>query len=128
MMAIRGKALSLRAPRIPRGDMAPYYAYRFAESLVRVLPRRTAYWLGDRAADTLLLAVPRKFDALRANLRHVLPEADEALVEQTVRRNLRNLTHSWVDVMEMSSRKANLPQRLDIEGLENHDIALKRGR
>jgi len=128
VMVAGGEAVAARsAPATRRDSMKPYYAYRVAESLVRVLPRRTAYWLGDRAADTLLLAVPRKFDALRANLRHVLPEADEALVEQTVRRNLRNLTHSWVDVMEMSSRKANLPQRLDIEGLENHDIALKRG-
>jgi|SRR5438132_3363883 len=128
MMAIRGKALSLRAPRIPRGDMAPYYAYRFAESLVRVLPRRTSYWLGDRAADALLLAVPGKFDALRGNLRHVIPDADDKTFEQTVQRNVRNLTHCWVDVMEMSSRKANLPSRLDIEGLDNFYGALKRGR
>jgi KDO2-lipid IV(A) lauroyltransferase len=45
-----------------------------------------------------------------------------------VQRNLRNLTHSWVDVMEMSSNKANLPSRLDIEGLEHYYGALKRGR
>jgi phosphatidylinositol dimannoside acyltransferase len=108
--------------------MAPYYAYRFAETLVSVLPRRTAYWLGDRAADALLLAVPHKFDALRSNLRHVLPDADEKTFNRTVQRNLRNLTHCWVDVMEMSSRKANLPSRLDIEGLDNFYAALKLGR
>ena len=128
-MATSSEALSAVADAPRRaGRMAPYYAYRFAESLVRVLPRRTSYWLGDRAADAMLLTVPRKFDTLRSNLRHVIPNADDRIFEQTVRRNLRNLTHCWVDVMEMSSRKVDIPSRLDIEGLENYYMALKRGR
>jgi KDO2-lipid IV(A) lauroyltransferase len=107
--------------------MLPYYAYRAAEALVGVLPRRSAYWLGDRAADALLLTVPHNLDALRDNLRHVLPDADDRTLRRTVRRNVRNLTHSWIDVMEMSSRKANLPSRLDIEHLEIYTDAVARG-
>jgi len=119
------------AARVPvaarRRGMLPYYAYRAAEALVSVLPRRSAYWLGDRAGDVLLLTVPRKLEPLRDNLHHVLPHADERTLRRTVRRNVRNLTHCWIDVMEMSSRKVNLPSRLDIEHLEIYTDALARG-
>jgi lauroyl/myristoyl acyltransferase len=111
-----------------RGGMMPYYAYRAAESLVRVLPRRTSYWLGDRAADALLLSVPHKFDALQDNLRHVLPDAQPRTMRRVVRRNLRNLTHCWIDVMEMSSRGDQFPSRLDIIDLHNFTDAVARGR
>lgn len=107
-----------------RESMLPYYAYRAAESLVSVLPRRAAYWLGDRVADTLLLVAPSRLDPLRDNLRHVLPAADDRTLRRTVRRNLRNLTHGWIDVMEMSSRKADLPTRIDIEGFEHFRNAM----
>jgi len=108
--------------------MAPYYAYRVAEGLVRVLPQRTSYWLGDRVADMLLLTVPRKLDPLRDNLRHVLPRADRRTLAHVVRCNLRNLTHCWVDVMSMSSRRTDLPSRIDIEGFENFGRAFEAGR
>lgn len=111
-----------------RDSMLPYYAYRGAEALVSVLPQRASYWLGDRVADALLLTVPSKMDALRDNLRHVLPSADERTMRRVVRRNLRNLTHSWVDVMAMSSRRTDLPSRIDIEGFENFGGPLKSGR
>jgi len=108
--------------------MLPYWGYRFGEGLVRMLPRSTCYWLGDRTADAMLFAAPHKFDALRENLTHVMPHADPRLVRRMVRRNLRNLTHSWVDVMEMSSRGSEFPSRLDIDGLHNFTDALARGK
>ena len=111
-----------------RGGMAPYYAYRVAEGLVRVLPRGASYWLGDRVTDALLAAVPRKFDSLRDNLRHVLPDAPSRTMRRVVRRNLRNLTHCWIDVMEMPSRGSEFPSRIDIEHLDNFTDALARGR
>ena len=54
--------------------MLPYYAYRGAEALVGALPQSVSYWLGDRAADALLATVPGRFDGLRDNLRHVIPD------------------------------------------------------
>ncbi|HKR98890.1 MAG TPA: hypothetical protein VJU79_05190 [Candidatus Dormibacteraeota bacterium] len=108
--------------------MLPYYAYRFGESLVRALPRRTCYWLGDRTADTLMLTVPRRFSDLEDNLRHVLPNATAKQMKRMVRNNLRNLTHSWIDVMEMSSRGHEWPSRIDITGLDNFIGPLNRGR
>jgi phosphatidylinositol dimannoside acyltransferase len=125
----RESAAAAPAPLLRRQrGMLPYYAYRTAETLVSVLPRRTAYWLGDRVADTLLAVAPHNLDPLRDNLRHVLPHASERTLRRTVRRNLRNLTHSWIDVMEMSARKANLPSRLDIEDFEIYHRAMMRGR
>lgn len=111
-----------------RGSMLPYYAYRAAEGLVRVLPHRASYWLGDRCADVLLLSVPRKFDPLQDNLRHVLPNASPRMMRRVVRRNVRNLTHGWIDIMEMSSRGHEFPARLDIIDLHNFTDARERGR
>jgi lauroyl/myristoyl acyltransferase len=110
-----------------REGMLPYYAYRSAESLVGILPQRVSYWLGDRAADVLVATVPHNFDGLRENLRHVIPNIGERRLKHLVRRNVRNLTHCWVDVMEMSSRRTNLPSRIDIETLEHFTDAIARG-
>jgi KDO2-lipid IV(A) lauroyltransferase len=110
-----------------REGMLPYYAYRSGESLVGILPQRVSYWLGDRAADVLVATVPHNFDGLRENLRHVIPNIGERRLKHLVRRNVRNLTHCWVDVMEMSSRRTNLPSRIDIETLEHFTDAIDRG-
>jgi len=127
-MQAREVALTGRAgQRVKRDSRMPYYAYRVAESLVGLLPQRTSYWLGDRAADALLATVPKRFDPLRENLRHVLPRISDRSMNRLVRRNLRNLTHCWVDVMEMSSRRTNLPSRIDIQDLDLFEAAVERG-
>jgi lauroyl/myristoyl acyltransferase len=110
-----------------REHMLPYYAYRGAEALVGALPHAVSYWLGDRAADALLATGPHRFDGLRDNLRHVLPGIRDRPLEHLVRRNLRNLTHCWVDVMAMSSRRTNLPSRVDIDSVEHIEAAIARG-
>jgi lauroyl/myristoyl acyltransferase len=79
--------------------MLPYHLYRAGSGLVRVLPRRASFVLADRVADLLLATAPRKFDPLRANLRHVLPDASPAQLKRVVRANVRQLSRSWVDVM-----------------------------
>ena len=79
--------------------MTPYHLYRVASTLVRVLPRRASFVLADRVADVLLATVPNKFDALRDNLRLVLPNAEDGELDRVVRRNVRHLSRSWVDVM-----------------------------
>lgn len=109
-----------------RQDMLPYYAYRGAEALVRVLPTPVSYWLGDRVADFFVTTMPGRLTPLRDNMAHVLPTASSRLLNRTVRRNLRNLTHSWVDVMSMSSNRTDLPARVDIENFDNYTVARKR--
>jgi KDO2-lipid IV(A) lauroyltransferase len=112
---------------VARDPMLPYYAYRGAEALVNALPQRVSYWLGDRAADALLATVPGRFDGLRDNLRHVIPTISERSMKHLIRRNVRNLTHCWVDVMEMSSRRTNLPSRIDMKDLYHFEDAIARG-
>jgi KDO2-lipid IV(A) lauroyltransferase len=91
------------------------------------VPRSLAYALGSRTADILLAVTPRKFDGLRDNLRHVLPEADDRTIRRVARRNLRNLSHSWINVMAMRSRAGRRRQRLRIDGEENVHAAVARG-
>ena len=95
------EGLPVRARR--RGTL-PYHAYRTGEAVVRLLPHRAAYALGTSLASGVLTLRPRRFAALRANLRRVLPDADERTLDRVLRANVRNLARSWVDVMEMGHR------------------------
>lgn len=107
--------------------MLPYYGYRAASGLVRVLPRRASLVLADRVADVLLAAVPAKFDPLRDNLRHVLPGIADRQLRRVVRRNLRGLTRSWVDVMAIPHDPSGTTGRLREVNLSHYTDALARG-
>jgi len=108
--------------------MLPYHLYRLASLLVRVLPRRVSFALADRVADVLLAAVPAKFDALRDNLRLVLPQAGVGELNRVVRRNLRNLSRSWVDVMAIPLDPSATTRRLREVDLHHYTDALARGQ
>ncbi len=90
--------------RARRRGMLPYHAFRAGETLVRVLPHRAAYTLGTSLATSVLALRPTRFAALRANLRRVLPDADERTLDRVLRANVRNIARSWIDVMEMGHR------------------------
>jgi phosphatidylinositol dimannoside acyltransferase len=108
--------------------MLPYYGYRLASGLVRVLPRRASMALADRVADVLLATVPNKFDPLRDNLRHVLPDVEDRQMHRVVRRNLRHLTRGWVEVMAIPHDRSGTTRRLREVDIENYTDALARGR
>lgn len=108
--------------------MLPYYGYRLASGLVHVLPRRASMALADRVADVLLATVPSKFDPLRDNLRHVLPDVGDREMRRVVRRNLRHLTRGWVDVMAIPHDRTGTTRRLREVDIENYTDALARGR
>ena len=108
--------------------MLPYHLYRAGSGLVRVLPRRAAFVLADRVADVLLAAAPRKFDPLRNNLRHVLPDVSERELQRVVRRNLRHLSRSWVDVMAIPLDPARTTRRLREVDLHHYTDAIDRGK
>jgi KDO2-lipid IV(A) lauroyltransferase len=107
--------------------MLPYHLYRAASGLVKVLPRRASFTLADRVADVLLAAAPSKFEPLRNNLRHVLPEAGEGELNTVVRRNLRHLARSWVDVMAIPLDPVGTTRRLREVDLYHYTDALARG-
>ena len=123
MLPVRSRLMRLRH----REPMMPYYGYRLASSLVRVLPRRASFALADRVADALITTAPSKFDPLRENLRHVLPEMDERDLQRVVRRNVRDLTRSWVDVMAIPLDPSATTRRLREVDLHHYTDALARG-
>jgi phosphatidylinositol dimannoside acyltransferase len=110
-----------------RESMLPYHGYRIASGLVRVLPRRASFMLADRVADVLLASIPNKFDALHDNLRQVLPDMGERELKRVVRRNLRHLTRSWVDVMAIPLDPSATTGRLREVDLYHYTDALARG-
>jgi KDO2-lipid IV(A) lauroyltransferase len=110
--------------------MLPYYGYRTAEAVVSALPHRAAYALGSVAAGVVSVSAGRGLEGLRDNLRHVLPDADEAALRKVVRRNVRNLVRSWIDVMEMgrARRSDDLTARVHPVDVDNMLTPLSRGR
>lgn len=111
-----------------REPMLPYYLYRTGETVVRVLPRRAAYAVAARLADTMLAVAPRNFEPLRNNLQHVIPDADARTLRRVMRRNLRNLTRSWVDVMAMRFDPESTGRKLYKTGLQQLLDAEAEGR
>ena len=98
-------ALTSRALQAPERDrMLPYYAYRGGRDSRRLLPQTGVVlaWRPRRRRAARHRAV-----AVRRPARQPAPRAarrsSHRPLEHLVRRNLRNLTHCWVDVMEMSS-------------------------
>jgi len=114
--------------RAPRRRLLPYHAYRAAEAVVRRLPHRAAHGLGAALAGSLLTLRPGRFAALRANLRHVLPDADERTLRRVLRANVHNLAHCWVDVMEMAHRPDTATARVVPTDTEHMLGPLQRGR
>ena len=108
--------------------MLPYYAYRVAESLVRVLPRRAAYGLAVACVEVLRVVRPGATRGLRSNLTHVLPELEPRGLDRVVRRNLRDLGRAWVDVMAMRFEGDSISNGMMIEGFERYTKAYETGR
>ncbi len=130
----RGVRLPVSTPAAPapvddEGMTVAYIAYRAAETVVRWLPRSVSYGLGAAGADVLTRLRPKRFSALRSNLRQVLPDADDAALEAVLRANVRNVARCWVDVMEMPHRPSQIMRRLDvIDGFDHYLEAAARGR
>jgi KDO2-lipid IV(A) lauroyltransferase len=108
--------------------MFPYHAFRAAEAMVRVVPHRLTYRIGDLAADVVSRTQPQKFEGLRSNLRQVFPDADARAIDKLARRNVRNLVRAWIDVLEMPHKADLMVSRLDITDYHNLEAVLARGR
>lgn len=106
----------------------PYLGFRVAESLVRILPRRTSYFLAARLADGVSLTRPQSLRGLQSNLHHVSPDLSQRELRKLTRRNAEHLARSWVDVMELRYRWKELWGRLDIEDVENFTKAVEKGK
>ncbi|MGA8015401.1 MAG: hypothetical protein WCB85_05740 [Candidatus Dormiibacterota bacterium] len=112
----------------PGESMLPYYSYRLAEALVWALPRRAAYGLAVACVEVLRLARPGAVQGLRSNLARVLPESSSQQLGRVVRRNLRDLARTWVDVMAMRFEGDRISDGLVVRELERYTEAVERGK
>jgi KDO2-lipid IV(A) lauroyltransferase len=119
---------AVAAVRGDDGPMTPYYAYRVAEALVRVLPRRAAYGVAVGCVEVLRTVRPGAVRGLRSNLAHVLPDLDRRSLERVVRRNLRDLGRAWVDVMAMRFQGDGISDGLVVDHMERYQEAAASGR
>src|SRR6202035_5192321 len=67
------------------------------------------------------------FDALRDNLRLVLPDAQDGELNRVVRRNVRHLSRSWVDVMAIPLDPSRTRRLREVD-LHHYTDALARGK
>jgi lauroyl/myristoyl acyltransferase len=75
--------------------------YLLAWRVVRLLPERLAYRLGDAVADAVLRRDGRGVARLRANLQRVAPRADAAASEGLLREAVRSYLRYWVDAFRL---------------------------
>jgi lauroyl/myristoyl acyltransferase len=110
------------------GPMLAYYAYRVAEALVRVLPRRTAYALAVACVEVFRTVHPGAVAGLRSNLAHARADLRPRPLRALVRRNLRDLARTWVDVMAMRFEGDRISEGLVVQNIERYLEAVETGR
>ncbi|GAC1345115.1 MAG: lysophospholipid acyltransferase family protein [Candidatus Dormibacteria bacterium] len=106
----------------------PYHAFRAGQALTAVTPRPLAHAVASGVALALVSLRPQRLAGVRANLRHVLPDADQRTLNALARRNVRNLAKRWVDVMQMPSRPQRTSRRIYTVDIDRYERALARGR
>ncbi|HEY6379285.1 MAG TPA: hypothetical protein VI316_08900 [Candidatus Dormibacteraeota bacterium] len=109
-------------------ERLPYHAFRAGEAVAGVLPHRLVDGAAANVASLALRLRPSRFEGLRANLRHVLPDLDDRVLERVVRANVRNLARSWADVLRMQHHADSLAGQVFPVNVENMTEPLQRGR
>jgi KDO2-lipid IV(A) lauroyltransferase len=109
--------------------MKTYYLLRIAAVLVRVVPRRLAYWICSLVGGAVFALVPHVRDAVLDNLGHVLPKASRKARRAIGRKVVRNVVKNYYDLLRLPSmKKEDFDRDITIEGLEYIDEALAQGR
>lgn len=80
-----------------------YLIYSLAWKLVRLLPERWAYRLGDRIARYATSRNGRGVQRLRSNLRTVTATDDATELDQLVDRAMRSYLRYWIDTFRFPS-------------------------
>src|SRR4051794_10581048 len=108
--------------------MKTYYLLRIAAVLVRIVPRRLAYWLCSLTGGLVFSMVPHVRDAVLDNLGHVLPRASRKARRTIGRKVVRNVVKNYYDLLRLPYMKnEDFDRDITIEGLEHIDEALAQG-
>jgi KDO2-lipid IV(A) lauroyltransferase len=109
--------------------MKTYYLLRIAAVLIKVVPRRLAYWICSLAGGVVFAMVPHVRDAVLDNLGHVLPRASRKARRTIGRKVVRNVVKNYYDLLRLPyMKKEDFDRDIVIEGLEHIDAALAQGR
>jgi KDO2-lipid IV(A) lauroyltransferase len=96
------------------GDAAAVAAYRGGWRAVRFLPDAAAYRLFDQIADTAWRRQTKGARRLRANLARVVPDVDDATLDQLTRDGLRSYFRYWCDAFRLPDWTAERINRLEV--------------
>ncbi len=111
-------------------DYLRYYLFSILVFVCQVLPLRFLYWIALRLADLAYFVtfIPGR-EAVRANLREVLPEATRQRITYETRWIFRNFGKYLVEFFSFRRfDKHFFNKHLDIRGREHIDRALALGR
>ena len=106
-----------------------WYAFRVLQRTMEQLPRGLAYALAIAVARIAYLTAGNARRALTQNLGAALPDASPRELRRVVRRNFRNHSKAYADLMRLPvSRVADLKPLLRSEGWEHLEAARAQGR
>lgn len=115
-------------PRAAHNGRLSYFAYRFAASVARLVPRRVAILLGAGVGrlGARLQNGPRQIVA--RNLRHVVGDVSDDDLSRLVRRSFASYGRYWADVAKLSPRDLrHLDRHYHATGEEHIREALRTG-
>jgi lauroyl/myristoyl acyltransferase len=110
------------------GESASVLAYRGGWRAVRYLPDRAAYAMFDRIADGAWRRRTKGAQRLRSNIARVVPEADEATLDELTRDGLRAYFTYWCDAFRMPDWDTDRINRLEVHNEHILRDALAAGR
>lgn len=106
-----------------------WYGFHLLQRTMEQLPRGLAYALAIVVARFAYLTARGARRALTENVRAALPEASPRELRRVVRRNFRNHSKAYADLMRLPvARVADLKPLLQSEGWEHLEAARARGK
>jgi KDO2-lipid IV(A) lauroyltransferase len=109
--------------------MVEYIVYLGAVFLATVFPLNQLYWIAKRLADIHHFFDRRGRQAVRENLRIIQPGLEGKALDRAVKQTYYHFSLYLAEFFRMSKiDKAYFDTNVKIEGLENIDAGLKKGR
>jgi KDO2-lipid IV(A) lauroyltransferase len=106
-----------------------YFLYKSAWLIIRWLPERLAYQLGESVARYGLRKNGKRVMRLRENLRIVAPELSEGELEELLQESMASYSRYWIDTFRFPGWSLDrLRQSVRTTNRETFDRLLSQGR
>jgi KDO2-lipid IV(A) lauroyltransferase len=96
-----------------------YLVFWFVFRVLGLLPLPALYWIADVVAAIGFRVARGSREAVLANLRHVLPDADDARLREVAKQSFRSVAYYYADLAHLPrlDPKRFLEERLDLHGV-----------